>query len=106
MSAKRKRRSFLDEFLRIKQVDGVYIKDRSKGFVYLHKVITKALAEGKEFKMGDIDFSRFTEDDICDYMSYYQCYLMPNERMCVHLFNQVSSDIHQFPIIKKFRGVS
>lgn len=106
MSANKKQRSVLDEFLKIKHVDGVYIKGRTKGFKYLHNVTTKALAEGVEFKMGNIDFSRFTEDDICDYMDYYHCYIKPVEQDCIYLLNRVNCDIRQFKMINRFRGMS
>ena len=72
---KKKGRSFLDEFVRLKKVDGVCVKDRTKGFKYLHKKITVSMAEGKEFRFGDLDFSKFTEEDINEYFRYYDRYL-------------------------------
>lgn len=65
-----KRKSFLDAFIKLKKADGICVKDRSKGFRYLHNTITKRMAEGCEFKIGDLDFSRFTEEDLSEYMRY------------------------------------
>ena len=104
MAVRKKQKSFLDEFLHVKRVDGISIKDRSKGFLYLHDVITKTMAEGKDFKIGNIDFSQFTEDDLSEYMSYYAGYLEPMENHCVFLMNRIGYDMSQYPVIKRFRG--
>ncbi|MBS7297629.1 MAG: hypothetical protein KIG65_00950 [Eubacteriales bacterium] len=101
-----KRKSFLNEFLRLKKVGGIYAKDRSKGFRYLHNTITKRLAEGCEFKIGDLDFSRFTEDDLSEYMRYYERHLEPMAEEGAVLFSQISYDTVSFPMRKQYRGVA
>ena len=101
-----KRKSFLDEFLRLKKVDGIYAKDRSKGFRYLHNTITKRLAEGKEFKLGDLDFSKFTEDELSEYIWYYELHLEPMAVEGAALLNQIRCDTVKFPHRKQYRGVA
>lgn len=101
-----KKRSFLDEFVKLKKADGICVKDRSKGFRYLHNTITKRMAEGKEFKIGDLDFSRFTEDDLCEYVQYYECHLEPIVKEGVTLLNQINYDTVYFPLRKQYRGVA
>ena len=100
-----KRKSFLNEFLRLKKVDGIYAKDRSKGFRYLHNTITKRLAEGKEFKLGDLDFSKFTDEDIIDYFRYYENNLEPIANEANTLFYQINNDASVFPVRRQYRGV-
>ena len=101
-----KRKSFLNEFLRLKKVDGIYAKDRSKGFRYLHNTITKRLAEGKEFKLGDLDFSKFTEDELSEYIRYYELHLEPMAVEGAALLNQIRCDTVKFPRGKQYRGVA
>ena len=101
---KGKQKSFLDEFLRIKKADGICVKDRSKGFRYLHRTITKRMAEGKDFKIGDLDFSKFTEDDISDYFKYYGNNLEPIAYEVKTLFYQITNDIADFPLRRQYRG--
>lgn len=101
-----KRKSFLNEFLRLKKVDGICVKDRSEGFRYLHNTITKSLAEGNEFKLGDLDFSKFTEDDLREYMWYYERHLEPMAVEGAALFRKISYDTVGFPMRKQYRGVA
>ena len=70
-----KRKSYLNEFLRLKKVNGIYAKDRSKGFRYLHNTITKRLAEGKEFKLGDLDFSKLQKMSLVNIFGIMNCIL-------------------------------
>ena len=106
MKKAKKKRSFLDEFLKIKKADGICIKDRSKGFKYLHKTITKRMAEGQEFRMGDIDFSKFTEDDISDYLRYYENNLEPIAYETVSMLNHINRETSKIPRRRQYRSIA
>ena len=102
----KKKRSFLDEFVKVKKVDGICVKDRSKGFRYLHDTITKRLALGESFKIGNLNFSKFTDEDIEEYFSYYSNYLEPIAKESASILYKIFSETSKFPKKKNFRGVS
>lgn len=106
MSKKSKKRSFLDEFIKIKKVDGICVKDRSEGFRYIHNTITKRLALGESFVMGNIDFSKFTDDDIEEYLEYYTNYLEPIVKDSISILNSIFTDTSKFPKKEGYRGVA
>ena len=105
MSKKSKKRSLLDEFVKIKKVDGICVRDRSKGFRYLHNTITKRLALGENFVMGNLDFSKFTIHDIDEYLTYYTGYLEPIAKDSVTILYRIFTDTSDFPKSDDFRGV-
>ena len=59
--------SFIDEFRNVRSIENRKAKERSEGFKYLHDSTTKRLAEGVGFSIKDIDFSKFTYDDLEEY---------------------------------------
>ncbi len=69
--------SFIDEFRKVRNIENRKAKDRTEGFLYIHNCTTKALADGHEFKVGDLDFSKFTYNDLQDYIEYYNDNLEP-----------------------------
>lgn len=79
--------SFLDEFTNVHNMGNRKAKNRSEGFMYLHNMITKKLAEGNKFTIGTIDFSKFTSQDMEDYIEYYNEYLEPKVQTANYLFN-------------------
>lgn len=102
----KKKRSFLDEFVKVKKVDGICVKNRSEGFRYLHDNITKRLALGESFKIGNLNFSKFTYEDIEEYFSYYSNYLEPKVKESASILYKIFSETSNFPKKKSFRGVS
>ena len=69
--------NFLEEFLKLKSIENRKAENRSEGFKYLHEATTQKIAEGKEFKVGDIDFRKFTYADLEEYLEYYEKNLEP-----------------------------
>ena len=78
--------SFLDEFKSVHNIDNRKAKERSKGFKYIHEATVKKFAEGKDFNITDIDFSKFTFDDLSEYLEYYERYLEPKVVRAKKLF--------------------
>lgn len=79
--------SFIDEFKKIRKVETIKPKDRTKGFMYLHNSTTKRLANGGSLEFKDIDFTKFTNEDLEDYMEYYNIMLEPKINMIRKLFD-------------------
>ena len=88
--------SFLDEFLKVKSIENRKAKDRSEGFKYLHEATTKKLAEGKEFKVGDIDFTKFTYGDLEEYLEYYEKLLEPKIKKANSFFEVLKKAVPMF----------
>jgi len=78
--------SFLDEFRTLKSIENRSAPARTDGFRYLHEMTTCRLADGEGFKIGDLDFTRFTYDDLLDYMTYYSDNLEPKINLANKLF--------------------
>lgn len=78
--------SFIDEFRKVRNIENRMAKDRTEGFKYLHKATTKRLAEGVKFSIKDIDFTKFTYDDLEEYMQYYEKTLAPKIEKVEGLF--------------------
>lgn len=78
--------SFLDEFIKIKNIENRPQKEKTEGFQYLHNMTTKRMAEGEEFKIGNLDFSKFAYDDLTDYMEYFEKVLQPRISKAHQLF--------------------
>lgn len=78
--------SFIDEFRNVRNIENRQAKDRTEGFKYLHDSTTKRLAEGVEFSMEDIDFTKFTYEDLEEYMQYYEKNLDPKIKKVEALF--------------------
>lgn len=69
--------SFLDEFTRVQSIENRKAKERSEGFKYLHRVTTKKLAKGKSINIGEIDFTKFTYEDLEEYIEYFDNFIAP-----------------------------
>ena len=82
--------SFIDEFKTVRNIENRKAKDRTEGFNYLHNAITKRLAEGGKIEMKKIEFSKFTNDDLEEYMQYYETVLEPKLSMIRALFNAMN----------------
>ena len=94
--------SFLKEFTDVHNMGNRTIKKRSDGFMYLHNMITKKLAEGSKFTIGNLDFSQFTYDDMNDYIAYYNEYLEPKVRTANQLFRIFQEAESVFSTAKRF----
>ena len=94
--------SFLKEFTDVHNMGNRTIRKRSEGFMYLHNMITKKLAEGSKFTIGNLDFSRFTYDDMNDYIEYYNEYLEPKVRTANQLFRIFQEAESVFSTAKHF----
>lgn len=87
MEMELKKENFLESITRLKNIENRKQAARTEGFLYLHNMITKRLAEGQGFIVGDIDFSLFTEDDLIAYMEYYSKTLEPKIKMVSEFFD-------------------
>lgn len=94
--------SFADEFKKVRNTHEVKAKDRSEGFKYLHNMTTKRFAEGGEFSIGLLDFTKFTMKDIEDYMEYYNESLLPKISTANALFKALSEAGSVFSPKKRF----
>lgn len=94
--------SFLKEFTEVHNMGNRTIRKRSEGFMYLHNMITRKLAEGSGFKIGNLDFSQFTYDDMNDYIEYYNEYLEPKVRTANQLLNIFKNAESVFSTEKRF----
>lgn len=83
--------SFLEEFTRVRSIENRKAKDRSEGFMYLHKVTTKKLAKGKDIDIGKIDFTKFTYEDLEEYIEYFDNFVAPKISKIDSFFNIVKS---------------
>lgn len=77
MELKVSKDSFIQEFKKIRKFENVAPKDRSQGFMYLHNSTTKRLAEGGCIEFTEIDFTKFTNEDLEEYMNYYSEVIEP-----------------------------
>lgn len=82
--------SFADEFKKVRNTREKKAKDRSYGFKYLHNMTTRRFAEGGEFSIGLLDFSKFTMEDLEEYMEYYTDYLQPKLESAKCLFKALT----------------
>ena len=96
------KKSFLDEFTKLKSIENRKPKDRTDGFVYIHNTTIKRLAEGEKFEVSEVDFSKFTYNDMTDYMEYYQNVLEPKIQLARKLFECISSAGNIFSVDKRF----
>ena len=94
--------SFLDDIRNIRSVRRKKEQERSEGFVYLHETITKSLFDGKGFCVEDIDFSKFTYDELEEYTEFYNNHLSPRIRTAGALFGAVESASAMFVPKKNF----
>ncbi len=94
--------SFLKEFTEVHNMGNRKVRNRSEGFMYLHNMITKKLAEGNNFKIGNLDFSKFTCQDMEDYIEYYNDYLEPKVQTANCLFNIFQKAENVFSTEKRF----
>lgn len=81
--------SFLDDVRNIRSTRRKKQPERTEGFIYLHDTITKSLFDGKGFHIDDIDFSKFTFDDLCEYSEFYDSNLSKKIRVAGTLFGAV-----------------
>lgn len=96
------KKSFLDEFTSVKSIENHKAKDRTKGFTYLHEKTTKTLAEGRDFSIGNIDFSLFTYEDLVEYMDYYRTSIEPKIKLANEMFRAVKDAGSLFSPTKKY----
>lgn len=83
--------SFLDEFKKLKSIEKRKGTKHSPGFLYIHNTTTNRLACGKEVEMGKLDFTKFTYQDLEDYMDYYEENLSPKVDAVRKLFSVIKS---------------
>lgn len=102
MEIKLNTESFLNDFTTVRNIGNRKAKERSEGFMYLHESTTKRLALGDGFEMSDIDFTKFTNDDLKEYMHYYQTTLEPRIKMVKDLFGLMDKAKTVFSKQKQF----
>lgn len=83
--------SFLDEFKKLKSIEKRKGIKRSPGFLYIHNTTTNRLACGKMVEVKELDFTKFTYQDLADYMQYYEENLSPKIEMVRKLFGVIKS---------------
>lgn len=94
--------SFIEEFKKIRNVENIKPKDRSKGFMYLHNSTTKRIAKGGSLEFKDIDFAKFTNKDLEDYMEYYNIMLEPKINMIRRLLDVMDNAESVFSPKKRY----
>lgn len=94
--------SFLDDVRNIRSVRRNKKAEHTEGFMYLHDTITQSLFDGKGFTIDDIDFSKFTYDDLDEYRSFYNKHLSPKITVAGALFNEVQKATAMFVPEKNF----
>ena len=80
--------SFLDDVRNIRSVRRNRNAEQTEGFLYLHDTITQSLFDGKGFTIDDIDFSKFTYDDLDEYSTFYNTQLSPKITVAGTLFKE------------------
>ncbi len=83
--------SFLDEFKKLKSIEKRKGTKRSPGFLYIHNMTTNRLACGKDVEVAKLDFSKFTYQDLEDYMQYYEENLSPKVQAVRELFSVIKT---------------
>ena len=83
--------SFLDDVRNIRSIRRNKEQERTEGFMYLHESITGSLFDGKGFSVENIDFTKFTSDDLYDYATFYGDYISPRIKTAGALFSAVES---------------
>ena len=81
--------SFLDDVRNIRSIRRKQTKEQSEGFLYLHDTITQSLFDGRGFVIDNIDFSKFTYEDLEEYQMYYEKHLSPRIMAAGALFSAV-----------------
>ena len=94
--------NFIEEFKKIRKVENIKPKDRSKGFMYLHNSTTKRIANGGKLEFKDIDFAKFTNKDLEDYMEYYNIMLEPKINMIRRLLDVMDNAESVFSPKKRY----
>lgn len=94
--------TFLNGFVKLHNVENRKAKERSEGFRYLHDMTSKRLAEGGEFEIGDLDFSKFTYDDLNEYLEYYEQVLQPRVNAANQLFGVIRQASSVFSSEKRY----
>lgn len=94
--------SFIDEFVNVKNMGNRTVYNRTEGFMYLHNSTTKRLTNGKNFEVADIDFSKFTTDDLTEYLRYYRNVLEPKINMVRDLFKVLDNAESIFSVKKRY----
>lgn len=94
--------SFIDEFTKIRNMPVKKAEEHTEGFRYIHEMTTKKLATGDDFKIGSLDFSKFTYNDLEEYMEYYNEILEPKVKTASELFRIIRNAGSVFSPEKKF----
>lgn len=81
--------NFLSGFTRLQNIENRKAKERSDGFRYLHDTTTKRLAEGEKVEIDSLDFSKFTYEDLNEYLEYYEQILQPRIDAANQLFHVI-----------------
>lgn len=94
--------SFLSEFTKVRNMPTKKADEHTEGFKYIHDMTTRKLAEGGEFKIGNLDFNMFTYNDLAEYMEYYNENLEPKIRLASELFRVLRNAESVFSPEKKY----
>ncbi len=102
MEAQLNKESFLDGFKIKSSVKKPKVKQHTEGFVYLHDSIVNKLLGGESIDLDKLDFSKFTTDDLDDYVEYYGRYIEPKVRKAESLFKIIKKADEVFSPNKKY----
>ena len=83
--------SFLEEFKKLKSIEKRKGTPRSAGFLYLHNTTTNRLANGGDVEIQKLDFTKFTNQDLEDYIQYYEEQLSPKVDSVRKLFGIIKN---------------
>ena len=66
-----KKESFIKSLKNVQPYNNNTAEAQTKGFNYLHSIISKTVFDGEFIKIKSIDFDKFTLEDLEAYNSYY-----------------------------------
>jgi len=66
-----KKESFIKSLKKVQPYKDDMPETQTKGFNYLHSIISKTVFDGKFIKIESIDFDKFTMEDLEVYNGYY-----------------------------------
>lgn len=87
--------SFYDSITKLRSKNKTE-KEYSEGFLYLHENIILGTINGERFDISVLDLSKFTADDLQEYIQYYDNQIGPKLNMLGRLNSLIKNSIGIF----------
>ncbi len=88
MEMQMNKESFYDSIVNVRSKRKAQ-REYSEGFLYLHEAIIVKVINGENFDVGNMDLSKFTDDDLSEYTKYYSDEVEPKLNTLAALLGMV-----------------